>query len=84
MKRIKNLTVTVTYTVCLSDIEVNEKVFDAIKALAYRGYVDCNNEQMDTAFDWFGDNIYETDSCDWECEIKEMEEYENEQGNTDN
>lgn len=75
---------TVTYTVGLSDIEVNEKVFDAIKALADRGYVDCDNEQVDTAFEWFGNNIDENDSCDWKCEVEEMEEYENEQGNTDN
>lgn len=86
MKRIKDLTVTVTYTVGLGDIEVNEKVFDALKALEDRGCVHCNlvgrDEQIDTAFEWLGDNINENDACNWEYEIEEMEEYENEQGKT--
>ena len=83
MKRIKDLTVTVTYTVSLSDIEVNEKVFDALNALADRGCLHCNlvdrDEQAGTALEWLGDNINENDACDWEYEIEEMEEYENEQ-----
>lgn len=87
MKRIKDLTVTVTYTVGLSDVEVNEKVFDALNALADRGSVHCDfagrDEQIGTAFEWLGDNINENDACGWEYEIEEMEEYENEQGKTD-
>ena len=87
MKRIKDLTVTVTYTVGLSDVEVNEKVFDALNALADRGSVHCNlvdrDEQVGTAFEWLGDNINENDACNWEYEMEEMEEYENEQGKTD-
>ena len=87
MKRIKDLTVTVTYTVSLSDVEVNEKVFDALNALADRGCLHCNlvdrDELVGTAFEWLGDNINENDACNWEYEIEEMEEYENEQGKTD-
>ena len=87
MKRIKDLTVTVTYTVSLSDVEVNEKVFDSLNALADRGSVHCDfagrDEQIGTAFEWLGDNINENDACGWEYEIEEMEEYENEQGKTD-
>lgn len=87
MKRIKDLTVTVTYTVSLSDVEVSEKVFDALNALADRGSVHCDfagrDEQIGTAFEWLGDNINENDACGWEYEIEEMEEYENEQGKTD-
>lgn len=86
MKRIKDLTVTVTYTVSLSDVEVSEKVFDALNALADRGSVHCDfagrDEQIGTAFEWLGDNINENDACGWEYEIEEMEEYENEQGKT--
>ena len=78
MKRIKDLTVTVTYTVGLSDVEVNEKVFDALNALADRGSVHCNfvdrDEQVGTAFEWLGDNINEVDACNWEYEIEEIEE----------
>lgn len=82
MKRIKDLTVTVTYTVGLSDVEVNEKVFDALKALADRGCVHCDlvdrDEQVGIAFEWLGDNICEADACNWEYEITDMEDYENE------
>lgn len=82
MKRIKDLTGTVTYTVGLSDVEVNEKVFDALKALADRGCVHCDlvdrDEQVGTAFEWPGDNICEADACNWEYEITDMEDYENE------
>ena len=83
MKRIKDLTVTVTYTVGLGNVEVSEKVFDALKALADRGCVHSDlvdwDEQVGTAFEWLGDNINENDACNWEYEIEEMEEYENEQ-----
>lgn len=86
MKKIKDLTVTVTYTVGLCDVEVSEKVFKALNALADRGCVHCNlvglDEQVDTAFEWLGDNINEGDACNWEYEITDMEDYENEQGNT--
>ena len=82
MKKIKDLTVTVTYTVGLCDVEVSEKVFNALNALADRGCVHCNlvgqDEQVDTAFEWLGDNINEGDACNWEYEIEEMEDYENE------
>lgn len=82
MKRIKDLTVTVTYTVGLSDVEVNEKVFDALNVLADRGCVHCDlvdrDEQVGTALEWLGDNICEADACNWEYEITDMEDYENE------
>lgn len=55
MKKIKDLIVTVTYTVGLCDVEVSEKVFNALNALADRGCVHCNlvgqDEQVDTAFE---------------------------------
>ena len=86
MRRIKDLTVTVTYTVGLGDVEVNEKVFNALNALADRGNVHCDllgqDEQVDTAFEWLGDNINENDACNLGYEIEEMEEYEKEQGKT--
>lgn len=78
MKKIKNLTVTVTYTVDLCEVEVSERVYDALNALSDRGSVHCNlvglDEQVDTAFEWLGDNIDEKDACNWEYEIEDMEE----------
>lgn len=37
MKKIKDLTVTVTYTVGLHDVEVSKKVYDDLNALADKG-----------------------------------------------
>ena len=42
MKKIKDLTVTVTYTVGLHDVEVSEKVYDDLNALADKGRVNCD------------------------------------------
>lgn len=73
MKKINELTVTVTYTVGLSDIEVNEQVYDALNALADRGSTNCGrkdcDEQIETAFGWLEDNILESDAYDWSYEV---------------
>lgn len=37
MKKIKDLTVTVTYTVDLYDVEVSEKVYDDLKPWQIKG-----------------------------------------------
>lgn len=85
--KIKDLYVKVTYHVGLSDVEVSDEVYAALQHFADRGAV-CNDfsgsdEQIDTAFEWLGDNIQEADACDWEYEIIDMEDHENEQGKTD-
>ena len=47
MKKIKDLTVTVTYTVGLHDVEVSEKVYDDLNALADKGRVNCDLMNLD-------------------------------------
>ena len=68
MKKIKDLTVTVTYTVGLHDVEVSEKVYDDLNALADKGRVNCDlmnlDEQVCTGFEWLSDHIHESDACD--------------------
>ena len=73
MKKIKDLTVTVTYTVDLYDVEVSEKVYDDLNALADKGRVNCDlmnlDEQVCTGFEWLSDHIHESDACDWNYEV---------------
>ena len=73
MKKIKDLTVTVTYTVGLHDVEVCEKVYDDLNALADKGRVNCDlmnlDEQVCTGFEWLSDHIHESDACDWNYEV---------------
>ena len=70
---IKDLTVKVTYTVGLSDVEVSDKVYEALQYLADRGETNCNlvdaDEQIGTAFEWLTDHIHERDALDWNYEV---------------
>ena len=85
--KVKELYVKVTYYVGLSDVEVSDEVYEALQHMADRGEISCGlvtlDKQIDTALEWLGDNIQESDACNWEYEITEMEDYENEQGKTD-
>lgn len=47
MKKINDLTVTVTYTVGLHGVEVSEKIYDALNALADKGRVNCDLMNLD-------------------------------------
>ncbi|MGF0098558.1 hypothetical protein ACQRD6_09485 [Prevotella sp. SGI.027] len=73
MTKIKDLTVTVTYTVGLHDVEVTENVYEALNALADRGRVNCDfmdlGEQVCTGFEWLSDHIHESDTYDWNYEV---------------
>ena len=73
MKKIKDLTVTVTYTVGLHDVEVSEKVYDDLNALADKGRVNCDlmnlDERVCIGFEWLSDHIHESDACDWNYEV---------------
>lgn len=80
MKKIKNLTVTVTYTVGLGEIEVSDKEYNALEKCYERGltiesYGD-NDESADDAFDWLSYNIKSQDAFDLNYEIDDLEEEE--------
>lgn len=78
MKKIKDLTIKVTYRVGLSDVEVPDKVYDELaKAYDEGGDVPMPGESdKDSveASEWLSDNIREADAMDWEYEIEDFEE----------
>lgn len=80
--KVKELYVKVTYHVGLSDVEVSNELYEALQQLADRGKVRGDfvhsDGLLDTAIEWLEDNIEESDACDWEYEIEDMEDYENE------
>ena len=70
MKKIDNMTLTVTYTVGLNDVEVPDSV--------YRGLMD--NDELDPddlnldddaneALEWLEDHIQERDAMSWNYEV---------------
>ena len=72
MKTIKNLTVKVTYTATLSNVEVSEKEYEALKNLAE--YESDNpfedfDDQPGDAFKWLKDHIQENDDFDLKYEV---------------
>lgn len=71
---VKNLTVTVKYRVTISNVEIDDEIFNQLKESH-----DDNEilepdmmEYLDAA-DWLSENIKEKDCWDWECKIDEIE-----------
>lgn len=70
MKTIKNLTVTVTYTVGLEDIEVPEEVYDDLIENYDSGAWEVPEDSIAT--EWLADNIIEKDAMSWSYEIDNL------------
>lgn len=72
MKVIKDLNVTVTYTVGLGGVEVPDKVFEQLDKMAkYEITIGLGNtDEYEEAFGWLIDNIREDDAMDWEYEVE--------------
>lgn len=72
MKTIKDLTVKVTYTVGLSDVEVPEEVAKQLEQMADHGFSICDGEinKFPEAFEWCSENISEDDALYWEYEVE--------------
>lgn len=68
MKKIKDLTIKVTYRVGLSDVEVPDKVYDE------GGYVPEGDDELENANEWLLDNIRQEDAMDWEFEIDDFQD----------
>ena len=70
MKKIKNLTVTVTYTVGLNDVEVPDNVYDA---LSEHDEIDTSTVTPDNdyyeALQWLSNHIQERDGMEWNYEV---------------
>ena len=75
MKKIKDLTIKVTYRVGLSDVEVPDKVYDELaKAYDEGGYVPEGDDELENANEWLLDNIRQEDAMDWEFEIDDFQD----------
>ena len=71
MKVIKDLTVKVTYTVGLGDVEVSDEVFEQLNKMAIYGISVGigDSEKYEKAFEWLMNNIREEDAMEWEYEV---------------
>lgn len=78
MKNIKELAVTITYTIGLGNIDIPENIYNELEK-AYD-----NNDTLDSfstltlnkysnAIDWLAENVKEKDCMNWECEIDMFE-----------
>lgn len=79
MKTIKSLTIKVTYTVGLGNVEVPDEVYDALgECYDEGGYISevstCTTDKESIASEWLSDNIREADAMDWEYDIEDFEE----------
>lgn len=75
MKKIKYLTIKVTYSVGLSDVEVPDKVYDELaKAYDEGGHVPEWDDELENANEWLIDNIRQEDAMDWEFEIDDFQD----------
>ena len=75
MKRLKNLTVSCTYTVGLTDVEVPDEVYEGLASRDDFAADMLNmSDEENAAFEWLVDNIEERDAMEWICEVDEMEE----------
>jgi len=70
MKTIKDLRVTVKYTVGYGNIEVPDDVYEQ---LMNNSEFPTSDTRYDEAQDWLADHIREEDAMDWEYEIDDIE-----------
>lgn len=72
MPIVKGITVKVTYTVSLGDIEIPDKVLDEIhKSMGEFAKIELNGADYKQAEHWLLDNIKEQDCLDWSADIEE-------------
>lgn len=70
MKTIKNLTISVKYTVGLGNVQVPEEVYDDLIKYYDAGVWEVPENSV--AIEWFADNIREKDAMNWEYEIDDL------------
>lgn len=70
MKNINNLTVTVTYTVGLGNIEVSKEVYDNLMEHYDNGSWEVPQDSI--AAKWLENNIKEKDASNWSYEINDL------------
>lgn len=70
MKTIKNLTITVSYTVGLINIEVPEEVYDDLIKHYDNNVWEVPDDSI--AAEWLADNIEEKEAMSWNYEIDDL------------
>jgi len=70
MKFIKDLSVKVTYTVGLGNLEVSEKVFKELNKIEKNGSIDGTGMDYPEAVEWLRNNIRERDCHDIEYTVE--------------
>jgi hypothetical protein len=80
MKKIKDLTVQVTYRMGLVDLEVSDDIYNGFIKIAHKVTISADEANMtkdkdiQAAFEWLTDNINEDDAMSWEYEIEDLTE----------
>lgn len=75
MKKIRSISVSVTYSVSLEDIEVPDDIYDALIDCEMKE-LDCNDfnltELEEKGQEWLANNIHESDADNWSFEIEDI------------
>lgn len=77
MKVINDLTIVVTYTVGLGNVEVSDEVYEALSSCYDEGgevSPDSFDKHAQIASEWLSDNIHEADAMNLEYEIVDFDE----------
>ena len=68
--KVEKISVTVSYKVELSDLEMPDDVFEELVLASEKGIaLDIHNLEYPKAANWICDNIEERDAYEWEVEI---------------
>ena len=72
MKKIKTLSVQVTYQVQFGGVEMPEEVFEQLNK-----YSEINSDDIECseALEWLSNNIEEKHAYEWSYDISDIEEY---------
>lgn len=71
--KVKDLTVKVEYQVGLGDLEIPQKVYEQLLLSNESGdKIELNTMKYPEAADWLNDNIKESDSMNWDCDIVDI------------
>ena len=71
-KKIKNLSIQVTYQVQYGDVQVPDEVFDQLNRSSE---INSDDIECSEALDWLSGNVCESNAHDWSYDISDIEEY---------
>lgn len=75
MSKLKSLTISVTYTVTLCDVDVPEPIREQlVDSFDGHGELTGEEREYEDAYYWIGEYVKEKDASDWVYQIDELEE----------